>query len=127
MKDNRDGQHGSRNPVIRHPVELNAHLGQERGEQQREHGRRHDPVKQPRRQRVPGNAGGQLGRGFRGCVGRELLFLGEVPDVNRMHDEEQQSRDQRNPNQEPRDVDGNVLPQGLVAHSMMPMLPPARR
>ncbi len=40
---------------------------------------------------------------------RELFLFGEVPDVDGVHDKEQQSRNQRNPDQEPRNVNRNIL------------------
>ena len=60
MKDDGNGQHSSSDPMVGHPVKLDAYLRKEGGKQQREHRGRHDPVKHPRDQRVPGNVFGNL-------------------------------------------------------------------
>ena len=49
------------------------------------------------------------GDGLRRRCTREYFSLGEIPDVNRMHDEEQQSPHGRDVNQEPSDMNGDVL------------------
>ena len=110
VEDDGNGQHGARDPMIGYPGKLDAHLRQESGKQQREHGRCHDPVKQPRRQRVPRDAFGQLRRDLGRRVVRKLLGLGEIPQPSGVNDQEEQPRDHRNPDQEPGDMNRDTLP-----------------
>ena len=65
----------------------------------------------PGHQRMPRDAGGQLRSNIRRSVVYELLLLGEVPYVDRMHYEEQEPRNQSNPYQKPPDVNWDVLTQ----------------
>ena len=55
MEDDGCGQHHTRNPVIRDPVDLHAYLWQKSREQQHEHRHRHDPVKEARGERMARN------------------------------------------------------------------------
>ena len=52
MKEYGEGENGPCNPVIADPVEPDAHLREKGGKQQREHGGGHNPVKQPRGERM---------------------------------------------------------------------------
>ena len=110
VKDNRDSQHRAGDPVVRHPVKLDADLGKEGGEQQREHRCRHDPVKQARGERVPWNSLGQADLHVMRHRPGILLRFGEVPHVDGVNDQEEQSQDCRHPDQEPRNVNRDSLP-----------------
>src|SRR5271157_4164354 len=109
VKHNGKGQHSSSDPMVGNPVKLDTYFRQESGKQQREHGSRHDPVKCTSSQRVPGDVLGDLGGEYGRSNGPELLRFREIPQVNRMDDNEEQSRDHRHPYQEPRNVDGDNL------------------
>src|ERR1700732_3134786 len=110
MKEYGDGKNRARDPVIGDPVEAEAHLREKGGKQQREHAGGHNPVKQPRGQRMSGH----VLRYSRGDQWRttasELLGFGEISHIGGVHDEEEKSQDDGNPYQEPSDMAGNVLP-----------------
>ena len=55
MKQNGGRENEARDPMISHPGKFMPQLGQEGGNQQRQHRRRHHPMKQPGCQRMPGN------------------------------------------------------------------------
>ena len=128
MKENGGGEHDAGDPVVGHPIELDAHLGQERGDQQREHRDRHDPVKGAATSECLGTRSGTAATTAGRIVFRKLLWRGEDAHVDCVDDHEEQSRDDRRP------ISGTTqygseptCPHGLVAQVMKPMLPPARR
>jgi hypothetical protein len=59
---------------------------------------------------MPGDVFGELGGDYGAGITRELPRSREKPHENRMDDNEEQSRDRRHPNQEPRNVDGDNFP-----------------
>src|SRR6202050_5894226 len=90
MEEDRHSQHGARDPVIGHPVELDANLGKECGEQQRQHRGCHDPVEHARDSRMSWYACEYLGWDNLRTFRRELPRLGEVPYIRCVnHDEGQ--------------------------------------
>jgi|SRR6266850_7246766 len=97
VKDNGNGQHGAGHPVVSHPIKLDTYLRKEGGEQQREHGGCHDPMKQTRSQRVSRYTLGQERRECGRSTARKLLTSGEIAYVDGVNDEEEQPRDRRNP------------------------------
>jgi hypothetical protein len=59
---------------------------------------------------MSGNALGNAGREFDRNSASELLGFREISYVDRVDDHEEQARDRRHPDQEPRDVNGDMPP-----------------
>src|ERR1700730_10254153 len=112
MKENRRGQHGARDPVIGHPVELDAYSRKEGSEQQSQHRGCHDPMEHARHLRMPGHTCWYLGWEWM-TFRRELTRLGEVPQIGSMNYEEHESCNHRHPYQEPCDVNRNSQSPGV--------------
>ena len=113
VKDDQDGQHGSRDPVESHPGKLDAHSWEKGREQQGEHGRCRDPVEQSRDQRVHGHAFRNFRRDGRRNFGRKLPGFCEEAHVRGMNDEETEPGDHGHLDQEPCDVDRDKFPPGI--------------
>ena len=60
VKQDRRREHDARDPVIRDPGKRDSHPGKERGDEQGEHGRGHDPVEEAGRQRMAGHATSEM-------------------------------------------------------------------
>src|ERR1035437_9561135 len=107
VEDDGRGEHQPSHPVVRHPIELDANLGKERCNQQREHRDGHEPVKGARDQGVSGDSFGNSGQDCGRIVFRKLLGRGKDGHVECVDNHEEQSRNHRNPYQVPRYMDGN--------------------
>jgi hypothetical protein len=107
MEQDRRGQQDAGHPVPLHPREPDAHDGQERGEEQHQHGDRHHPVEHARHEPVAQNPRGQAGTfGLQPIdfIGVALAVLREQ-HVATVREQEQQTANQRGPEQVPRNVD----------------------
>src|SRR6202040_89533 len=109
MKEYGEGENGPCDPVIGDPDESETHLREEGGKQEREHGSRHNPVKQPRGQRVSRYALRYSRCNQWRATARKLLAFSKISQIGSVHDEKEKSCDDRNPYQEPSDVSGNIL------------------
>jgi hypothetical protein len=111
VEEDRRGQDEARHPVPLHPRKFHTGDRQERREQQHEHGRGHHPVEETRGEAVALDLRRQILARRLERVGFRLgaLSVGGEQHVARVRDEKQDAREQRGPEQVPRDVRENPL------------------